>query len=239
MTSKELIQKLQLAIGVTPDGVFGPVTEAMTLKFDIDVLATEKEAVVNPGQPGLPVSVGNYFGAIWIGSYLDFLGLEESSPKLNAALVPEWAKENLPHFKTLAGNDHPWCSVLVNASFRKVGIKPTNNAMASSWRTWGRKGEYWFGSVLGLRHASGGGHVTFFLYWVDKAKGLAACYGGNQSNHLSVVIYNLSGNAHGHEEVVNGPRWPEGQPDGKSLTQHEVLSQYPNLKVGGVAGSTR
>lgn len=117
MTQKEWTQKLQLALKLTPDGVFGPVTSAKSDEFEIELVLKEKPKVVFPG----PIEdSGDYFGSPWIGSYIHLLGRYETDPQLNKELVPEWAKEGLPGFKTLAGNDHPWCAVLVGASLRKV-----------------------------------------------------------------------------------------------------------------------
>lgn len=119
MTQKEWTQKLQLALGLTPDGVFGPVTSQKSDLFDIELTLKAKPKPVFSG-PNAQADEADYFGAPWIGSYIEFLGRHETDPALNAALVPEWAKEGLPGFKTLAGNDHAWCAVLVGASFRKV-----------------------------------------------------------------------------------------------------------------------
>lgn len=238
MTLKELVKKAQAALSLTPDGDWGPISEAKADKFDIEITVKEKPVEIKP----MPVTVDgkDYFGAPWVGAYIHLLGKHETDPELNAALVPEWSKEGLPQFKTLAGNDHAWCSVLVNASFRRVGIKPTNSAMAMSWRTFGvRAGGWWFGAPCSMQHRSGGNHVGFFLYWIDQAKGLAAFYSGNSGNRLCVAQYNFSGHAKGHDEVRNGPRWPEGWPDGQELSKDDVLRVYPHLKVGGTAESTR
>lgn len=237
MTQKEWTQQLQLALGLTPDGVFGPITEAKSGQFEISIILKDRPKVIFPG----PVAgaATEYFGATWVGANIDLLGRDETDAELNRRYVPEWRLENLPEFKTLSGNAHPWCSVKDNADKRKVGVKGTGSAAAASHRTWGRSCPYWFGSTLGLRHASGGAHVTTFLYWVDKNKKIGACYGGNQSNKLSVAAYNLSGNASGHDEVVNGPRWSKEWPDGQEVSMEEVLAKYPFLKVGGIAGSTR
>lgn len=241
MDQKELFRRAQAAMNaagaspkLTEDGVFGPKTIAMADKYDFDVVAKLGKAEV----PVNPVVSGDFFGAPWIGSFIHLLGRSETDSQLNAELVPEWKNLGLPGFKTLAGNDHAWCALFGNASYRKQGIKGSGSAAAAKVRNWGAECPYWFGASLGINHASGGDHETFFLYWVDQAKKLAACYGGNQSNKLSVAQYNLSGNKAGHDEVINGPRFPTGW-KGQSVAMADVLAKYPQLKVGGVAGSTR
>jgi len=178
----------------------------------------------------------NDFGAPWVFANIDLLGRYETDPELNARYVPEWAKEGLPRYKTLAGNAHAWCSVCVNADFRKVGIKGTGSAAASSWTPWGVKSPFWFGAVLDVLHASGKRHVCRFLYWIDKKRMLAATLDGNKGNQFCVTITDISGSG---DTVKDGPRWPLGVPDGKEYSMKEVLAKHPYLKVGSTGGGTR
>lgn len=240
MTLKELNQKIQndlieQGFALSADGVIKDGGETLSALsecfFDTIIIRHEPKAEVKPIQ-------GNYFSASWVAYGLPYLGMSEKMKVLNDLLVPEWRNEGLPGFKTLDGNDYAWCSNFVNFSFRKAGIKPTNNAGASSWRDWGKSCPYWFGAVLPIRHVSRKNHVTMFLYWIDEKKKIAACYGGNQGNHLSIAQYDLSGNDQGHDEVFPSPRWPSGWPDGQLVSREDVLSAYPGLKVGAVGGST-
>lgn len=181
--------------------------------------------------------MNDFFGAPWIGANVDLLGRDETDHELNARYVPEWAHEGLPGYKTLAGNSHAWCSVRENADKRKVGVKGTNSAGAASWSHWGKQCPFWFGATLDIQHYSGGRHVGDFLYWIDESAHIAACYGGNQSNRLSVAAISL---AHGHDHLVTGPRWSLEVPDGQLVPMSVVLAHYPYLKVGGHgSGSTR
>lgn len=238
MTKDEILERAikaaQKSMGLTPDGDFGKVSTAKAADFDFEFtcIATKKET------PVLLPTDSDWFGATWTGSYINLLGRYETDPVLNAALVPEWPKEGLPSFKTLAGNDHAWCSVLVNASFRKVGIVPTNSAAAASWRTWGVVCPYWFGAVISMQHAGGGNHVGFFLYWIDEKKKIAAIYSGNSGNRLCVAAYDLSGVGRGNKVMGGGPRAPKGWV-GQSPTMAQVLAKYPQLKVGGTSETTR
>ncbi len=176
------------------------------------------------------------FNAPWVFANLDLLGRKEGDPKLEERYVPEWKKEGLGGYKTLVGGRHAWCSVRVNADFRKVNVKGTNSAAASSWSKWGFKSPFYFGAVLDIRHKSGGRHVCNFLYWIDEKKKLAATLDGNRSNTFGVFITDLSGRG---DRLVTGPRYPAGWLNGVSPTKDEVLKLYPMLKVGGSGGTTR
>ena len=181
--------------------------------------------------------MSEWFGAPWVGANIDLLGRHETDPELNARYVPEWAKEGLPGYKTLAGNTHAWCSVRENADKRKVGVKGTNSAGAYSWSKWGRKSPFWFGCTLDIRHASGGRHVCDFLYWIDEKRGICATLDGNRSNRFAVNVTTL---APGRDQCVAGPRWPTDWPDGKLVSMADVLKAYPMLKVAGAtSGGTR
>lgn len=176
-----------------------------------------------------------FFGAPWIGANLDLLGREEHDTLLNERYVPEWRLEGLD-YKTLAGNDHAWCSLRANADRRKVGIRGTNHADAASWSYWGKQCPFWFGAALDIRHRSGGRHVADFLYWIDEDKKLAATLNGNLGDKFCIAVTDLSGAG---DRLVTGPRWPNDYPQGREVSMAEVLAKYPILKVGSTASSTR
>lgn len=231
MTLKELFVNLQIELNsrgeyLLVDGDAGPLTQAALAKYDV-VLSAHAVAHAPP-----PPKTTEDFGAPWIFANLDLLGRTETDPELNARYVPEWKLEGLPGYTTLAGNSHAWCSVRENADKRKVGVKGTNSAGAASWSEWEKKCPYWFGATLDIKHAGGGRHVNDFLYWIDEANKIAACLGGNQGNKFSIASFNLSGNAHGHDEVVAGPRWSTACPDGRLVSRAEVLAKHPHLVVG-------
>lgn len=191
--------------------------------------------VVPPGPTGSKATAENFFNAVWVKVGIPLLGMYEWEKRLSDILVPWWKKVYLS-FSSLVGRNNAWCSLVMDYLIVKAGYKGTSNAMALSWRTWGKSCPYWFGAVLGLRHASGGGHVTIFLYWIDKSRKIAACMGGNQGDEFNVSAYNLSGNAAGFEEVVGGPRWPFGAPDGVELTAAQVQALFKHTVKG--KGST-
>lgn len=186
-----------------------------------------------------PVKADNYFGAPWIGVRLDLLGRHESDAALNTWLVPEWKAEGL-NYKTLVGNTHAWCSVLVNKKLRDVNVKGTNSAGAASHSKFGKKSPFWFGCTLPIQHnkGKGGRHVCFFLYWENEAKQIAVTMDGNRSNKYAINLTDLSGK---NDILVGGPRWSAQVADGQSPTKAQVLAKYPFLVPGskGTSGSTR
>lgn len=233
MTYQEFIEKLQTELNkhgshLTVDGDPGDYTKGQLANYDVDFVLHPKVVVVPSG---------DHFNAPWVFSNIDLLGRTETDPVLNARYVPEWALEGLSEYKTLAGNAHAWCSVRENADKRKVGVKGTGDAGAAGWSHWGVDCPYWFGASLPIQHATGGRHIADFLYWIDKANKIAAVLGGNQGDKFSIVSNNLSGNAHGHDQVIPGPRGPVGWV-GQEVSMADVLAKYPFLKVGGVGGST-
>lgn len=236
MTFKELVKQLQTAMNtfgenLTVDGDAGPRTTAALARFHVE-LKLEKLLIVRPESPFQD------FGAPWVFANIDLLGKMETDPDLNARYVPEWSKEGLPGFKSLSGDERAWCSLRVNADFRKVGVAGTNSAGASSWSSWGKRSPYWFGSVLDIRHNGGGRHVCNFLYWIDEQAGIAATLDGNRGNRFAVCrtpLKSLSG-----DRVQTGPRWSKDWPDGQIVSMAEVLAAHPNLAVtGGGSVSTR
>jgi uncharacterized protein (TIGR02594 family) len=232
MDKKDLIKKLQLAMNamgenLTVDGDFGPKTQAASEKYDFSLTCKKKEIIQSDGR---------WFGASWVGYMAALIGLNERTDTLNLILAPHWKNVGLPQFKDLRGGEHAWCSLAMDWAMTKAGFKGTANAMALSWRTWGKSCPYWFGAVLGIRHASGGGHVTTFLYWVDESAKKAACLGGNQGDEMNISVYNLSGNNKGHDEVINGPRWPINAADGQFVPISEIKKQIAALPKN--SGST-
>ena len=247
------VKLLQEALGVTADGWFGdktlkalkayqksrglpgtgviPANGGKTLKslgFEF-CPAGEKEIEDSPSVSD------NFFGAPWVGVRVDLLGRKETDSELSKWLVPEWKKEGL-NFKDLIGRTHAWCSVLVNAKLRAVGVKGTDSAGAASHSRLGKSCPFWFGCIIPIRHKSGGRHVCIGLYWIDEKRKIAATMDGNRSNKYAINRTDLSGKG---DTVVGGYRWPEGVPSGQLVSMSEVLKKYPFLKVGNTGTSTR
>lgn len=111
-------------------------------------------------------------------------------------------------YTTVQGSDHAWCAMALNTALIENGYKGTGSAAAASFAKYGVPCGFVRGAIIPILHAGGGHHVTTFDHWVDETQRLAALRGANQSNAVRVSVYNLSGNSHGHDEVMNSPRWP-------------------------------
>lgn len=164
----------------------------------------------------------------WIEQAMTMLGWTEFDHDKELSVYWKWT--NVPYYKTVIGTNYAWCALFVGACLELAGIKGSRDAGADSYIDWGKPCDFWFGAICPIRHASGGHHVTFFLYWIDESKRIGAFLGGNQGNAVNVSIYNVSGNASGNDEIVNGkPRWPIGKSDGVIMSKVSVLSAYPKL----------
>jgi uncharacterized protein (TIGR02594 family) len=86
-------------------------------------------------------------------------------------------------------DETPWCSGFVNWCMKQAGVPRTNNAMARSWLTWGRKlSTPEHGCVVVFRRGTdpNSGHVAFFLE--QRGTGIVVL-GGNQSNSVCISSY--------------------------------------------------
>lgn len=143
--------------------------------------------------------------APWMKWLQDHNGWGESNK--NSALA-KFARYCHLKWLTVIGRAHAWCAVMANAALIESGFKGTENAGAVSFRTLGTPCSFSFGAALPITHASEQHHITFFVSWADEAKKLAYCFGGNQADTTKISVYDVSGNAHGHDQVIPSPRWP-------------------------------
>lgn len=111
-------------------------------------------------------------------------------------------------YTSVIGAEHAWCIMIGNAAYEVSGFKGSGRPDAASGAHIGTDSDYVYGAGLAIRHANGKHHWTYFHHWVDQANRIAACLGGNQGNAINISNFNLSGNAHGHDEVMGFPRWP-------------------------------
>jgi len=107
-------------------------------------------------------------------------------------------------------DETPWCSAFVNWVMRQSGHTGTQNALASSWLTWGAKlAEPRYGAIAIIRSKSAAGnaatgsstgyHVGFLVEQTAKA---VRILGGNQSDSVKVSSFPLE------KYTLESYRWP-------------------------------
>jgi len=143
----------------------------------------------------------------WFEWFVKRIGWSENNPAHDKELSKYWKLCHL-NFKTCKGVKHSWCSLSICASLDDSGYKSSGSAAASSYANFGEKCEAKIGAIVPIRHVSGKHHVTLFAGWVDEKNMIIKGLGGNQSNKICIATYNLSGNNKGHDQLMNGFRFP-------------------------------
>ena len=195
MTYKELVKKIQSEMNaqgerLTVDGDPGPVTQRALENFDVAIVLSRKPLVVVD-----PKSV-----------------LEWARGELGNKEIPG-AKDNPrirwyhTHCANIGSKEHAdevaWCSSFLNAGADECGMKKTDNALASSWKTYGEDtgDQVEAGDIIVLKSSVGSGHVTLankpFNRKTDKT---FEAIGGNQSNAVTVTTYDV-------KKIVAARKW--------------------------------
>lgn len=142
----------------------------------------------------------------WVKWFDDRIGWTEFDH--DKELSEGWKYTGLK-YTSVIGKSRAWCAMSGCTALETNGYLSVRSAAAKAFSRLGTKCDYVLGAFLPIRHANGHYHVTVFIAWKDFDKELAYCLGGNQSNKVCISVYNLSGNKHGHDEVLEcGPRWP-------------------------------
>lgn len=128
------IAKLQKCLGVTPDGVIGPITKAAL--------------------HGVPLYLG--FAQCEIGTK-EIHG-KTNNPRvieyMNASKWGKWVKDD----------ETPWCAGFVGWCMIKAGYAvPDYSLGAKSWANFGKGSYPVFGALAIKNRAGGGGHVGFII----------------------------------------------------------------------------
>lgn len=145
---------------------------------------------------------------IWVKWFLDRYDYNENNFENDKELSKGWHWTHLK-YTTCKGSSRAWCAMSMNTALETNGIHGTGSAAASSFSKYGEPCGYKLGAILPILHPSKKHHVNIFIKWHDEKNMLAWCLGGNQGDSINLGIYNLSGNAHGHDEVMRGgPRFP-------------------------------
>lgn len=239
------VQKFQESRGLTLDGWVGNVTWGKLMsakKSDTVIIRDRIEVLPKPQIPTTPPPTNVAASPFAKDSYEGKL-IAWGAPKIgwtefshDAFWSQYWKISGLPSYKTVIGTKHAWCQLAVNAGLQAGGYKGTGRADAISTKSWGKQADdWWFMSPIHIQHPGGGNHATFFLWWVDKSKGLAACMGGNQGNSWNITVYRI---AEGYEKCPGGPRWAKDCPPGRVITEAQGRAIFKNAGYA-LAGSTR
>lgn len=199
MTHKELIKKLQTELSaqgetLVLDGDFGPKTSQALAKFDVALVLSKKQDLTTPLD-------GSFLHPIdWMRGELGQKEIpgQKDNPRIR------WYHT---HCANIGAKEHPdevpWCSSIVNACADSCGMEKTDNALASSWDSYGEDcGDIVLeGDIVTIKHPSGGRHVTLanrtFNRRTDRYfEGL----GGNQGNTVKVSTYRC-------KDIVAARKW--------------------------------
>lgn len=231
----QAVRDVQESAGLTVDGWVGPKTmEAMDRAIAVRPRPEPAPAPEEPTPAPEPVTGS---APRWVFRLLSRLGWTEFTH--DKLISVAWRLCKLA-YTTVIGKSHAWCGAACADALNFAGLPyPKRAAGAASWDStqdwadeWAEPCDFISGAFLPIRHAKGGRHITVFLYWIDKAKKIAACVGGNQNNGYRISAYNLSGNKAGHDQVIGTPMWPKGQPKTGWVYK-------PGVPVEDVGGSTR
>lgn len=182
------LKGFQEANSLKPDGIYGPITQA--------VMAKKLKEIGKKPDP-TPVSSSE---TPWMDWLLANKGQKEiPGNKANPFITELFQYTSLKNHPMATTDETAWCAACANAALVKNGYKGTNSAAAASFDNYGTKlDKPKYGCVITLRHPGGGRHVAFFLGY--NAQGRLRLLGGNQSNSLKESLFSAS-------ELV-AARWP-------------------------------
>lgn len=131
----------------------------------------------------------------------------------------------------------PWCGSFVAWCLDEAGISISSiRNWAAGARQWAERGygtelkEPIPGALIILKRGKyPSGHITFFLDWVDEAKTVMRCVGGNQSNAVTIATYPRN-------QIIEkgGVRWPPGVP---LPVANQPLSKSGVIRGAGTAAA--
>lgn len=216
MTLKDVIKKVQKAIGVTDDGEWGPVTTAKADGYDIEVTVKAKPKVETPTAPAAKSA------APWLDEAQKYNGKSENDSVFNKFMSGFWKIVGLPGYKTIAGNSFAWCGLTVAAFLSIAGYQWAPNGAGA--RNWGHSTKLQYidwkangfprGAIIHINHnancsSGSSNHVTMSAGDCapqDLKSGTIQGFGGNQGNKLTTSNYPVTD--------ICEVGWPKAKTDG-------------------------
>lgn len=165
--TKKAVMAFQDSVGITSDGIVGPVTWKHLFK---DIALEEN----TPDISNTP----------WMDEALKMKGLHEVR---NRTALYKWMKSD----GTSVGDPSkiPWCGDFVETAIKLsipnepfTGNLAKNPYWARNWAEFGKEVKPQYGAILVFKRGSGG-HVGFY---VGESKNYYSVLGGNQSNSVTV-----------------------------------------------------
>ncbi len=142
----------------------------------------------------------------WRDWFLARKGWNEKNEANNKALSKGWSIVGLG-FHDINGAVHAWCGMSLATALHENGFKiPHGAAGAANWDNYGipidwKKGGIPQGAVVRIKHAHGGAHVTTADRDHMPSEDVLDALGGNQGDSIKVSHFDVSGNAHGHDQI--------------------------------------
>ncbi len=177
---------------LTVDGEFGPYTESALAAF----LKFQSAPAPMPPSGKTP----------WRDWFLARKGWTEFNH--DKELSKGWPIVGLAQFHTVIGKAHAWCGMSLATALHEDGFAiPHGAAGAANWDHYGTPIAWKTegipqGAIVRIRHKDGGAHVTTADRDHKPGEDILDALGGNQGDSIKVSRFDVSGNAHGHDEIV-------------------------------------
>ena len=136
---------------------------------------------------------------LWYEIARSYVGLKEIPGKLHNPTILGWLKRHALNIGRWGkGRDEtPWCAVFVSHCLQAAGYKPTNDARAISYATYGRQSKPVEGAIVVIRrkkkkgpNVTGSGRGGYHVFFLDTiTKNFIWGIGGNQKNSVSLAAY--------------------------------------------------
>lgn len=170
------ILALQTFLGLTADGVRGPVTTAAILDAaDRGLLRGEQRAEQPEALP-------------WMAIAKEYLGTKEISGAVdNPKIVELFA---LAGHSWVKDDETAWCAAYVGGVLKRAGIDGTGSLAARSYEDWGFRLHAPLYGCIGVKRRAGSGWQGHVGFVVAASASRVTMLGGNQNNEVNLSEFN-------------------------------------------------